>query len=50
VSLATPKKLQKLQRALYAKAKQEPARRFHFLYDKIWREDVLAHAFALTRA
>ena len=49
MSLATPEKLRKLQRALYVKAKQEPARRFHFLYDKVWREDVLAHAFALSR-
>ena len=26
-----------------------PARRFHALYDKVWREDILAHAFALSR-
>ncbi len=32
------------------KAKQESARRFHVLYDKVWREDILAHAFALSRA
>src|SRR6266446_6882524 len=50
VSLATPEKIRTLQRALYVKAKQEPTRRFHFLYDKVWREDILAHAFALSRA
>ncbi len=49
MSLVTPEKLRKLQRALYVKAKQEPARRFHCLYDKVWREDILAHAFALSR-
>jgi hypothetical protein len=50
VSLATPEKIRKLQRALYVKAKQEPTRRFHFLYDKVWREDLLAHAYACCRA
>jgi len=50
VSLATPERIRTLQRALYVKAKQEPTRRFHFLYDKVWREDILAHAFALSRA
>ena len=50
MSLVTPEKIRKLQRALYVKAKQEPTRRFHFLYDKVWREDILAHAFALSRA
>jgi RNA-directed DNA polymerase len=50
VSLATPERIRTLQRALYAKAKQEPTRRFHFLYDKVWREDILAHAYALSRA
>jgi RNA-directed DNA polymerase len=49
VSLATPAKLRRLQRALYAAAKRDPVRRFHVLYDKVWREDILAHAFALSR-
>jgi RNA-directed DNA polymerase len=49
VSLATPAKLRRLQRALYATAKRDPVRRFHVLYDKVWREDILAHAYALSR-
>ena len=49
MSLATPDKIRRLQRALYVKAKQESARRFHFLYDKVWRDDILAHAYALSR-
>jgi RNA-directed DNA polymerase len=49
VSLQTPEKIQRLQESLYSKAKQEPKCRFHFLYDKIYREDVLAHAYSLCR-
>jgi retron-type reverse transcriptase len=49
VSLATPTKLRRLQRALYATAKRDPVRRFHALYDKVWREDILVHAYALSR-
>lgn len=49
MSLQTPEKIQRLQASLYDKAKQEPECRFHFLYDKIYREDVLAHAYALCR-
>ena len=45
-NLATPGSVQKLQTALHAKAKAEPAFRFYALYDKIYREDILAHAYA----
>lgn len=50
VSLRTPDKIRRLQRTLYVTAKQALARRFHVLYDKVWREDILAHAYALSRA
>ena len=43
-NLATPKSVQKLQTALHAKAKTEAGYRFYALYDKISREDILAHA------
>ena len=38
-NLTTPKSVQKLQMALYAKAKAEAGYRFYALYDKISRED-----------
>ena len=50
MSLETPEKIRSLQRKLYCKAKAEPAFRFYILYDKICREDVLRHAYALSRA
>src|SRR5258708_6971627 len=44
------KGVQKLQTALHAKAKAEAGYRFYALYDKISRDDILAHAYAQCRS
>ena len=49
-NLATPASVQKLQMALHAKAKAAPGYRFYALYDKISRDDILAHAYAQCRS
>ncbi|WP_235654847.1 MULTISPECIES: hypothetical protein [Sphingobium] len=49
-NLSTPKSVQKLQKALHAKAKAEAGYRFYALYDKISRDDILAHAYAQCRS
>ncbi len=50
MSLETPIKIRMLQRKLYWKAKEEPSYRFYLLYDKIYREDILALAYALAKS
>src|SRR6202140_2248624 len=50
MSLETPMKIRMLQKKLYQKAKEEPNYRFYLLYDKMYREDILAHAYALAKS
>lgn len=49
-NLQTPISVQRLQTALHAKAKEEPGCRFYLLYDKIYRRDVLEHAYRRCKA
>ena len=48
--LITPENIRTLQRKFYRKAKQEKAYRFYALYDKVYRADILSHAYNLVRS
>ena len=48
--LRPPDSVRALQRKLYGKAKSEPHYRFYLLYDKLFRADLLGHAWAVVRA
>ena len=50
MSLTPPMSVQKLRMALHAKAKESALQRFHALYDKVYRTDILAYAYSCCRA
>jgi RNA-directed DNA polymerase len=49
MSLTPPPTVQKLQETLHAKAKRAPSYRFYALYDKLYRQDVLAYAYKCSQ-
>jgi RNA-directed DNA polymerase len=49
MSLTTPASVQKLRNALHAKAKEASGFRFYALYDKVYRQDILAFAYQCSK-
>jgi RNA-directed DNA polymerase len=49
-NLETPDTIRSLQRKLYLKAKSESGYRFYLLYDKLYRGDILLHAYRVAKA
>jgi RNA-directed DNA polymerase len=49
-TLETPARIRNLHRALYRRAKNEPHFRAYAIYDKVYRPDILAHAYARVKA
>lgn len=50
MSLTPPETVQTLQTTLHTKARESPNRRFHALYDKVYRKDFLRHAYDRCKA
>jgi RNA-directed DNA polymerase len=46
---ATNENARQLQNTLYLAAKEKPKRKFHALYDKVFRKDILQEAWARVK-